>query len=425
MLNIYMPKNPSRFFICTVLSALLLTGCTSTVTTGSPPVDIPADTTVPVTETPLHTEPPFEEYDISLMALGDNLIHMGIVRSGVQSDGSRNYSILFEGISDFIDTADIKIINQETPLAGNELGFSGYPLFNSPTEIGDAIAGAGFNVVLQASNHSADQGISGIDSCVAFWRTHPDVLLTGLHEPVEAESREIPLLTIKDKTFAILNYTYGPNYGTAPDNLASRLDILCDIDPNSRLIDFTTINPQVLEDIRTAEEIADIVIVCPHWGTEYSTSPSTYQETFAKQMTEAGADLIIGTHPHVVQPVRTIEAENGNTALCYYSLGNYVSTQKDGKSMLEGMAWVTFHVTEDGIYLSQEDTGIIPLVCHYSSGPVRFKKVYPLEDYTEELALSHGIINYAGISFHLKDLTGWTEEILGDWVIPASTVLNN
>ena len=371
----------------------------------------------------IETEPAFEEYDITLMALGDNLIHMGIVRTGMLADGSRNYSFLFEGISSFLDKADIKMINQETPLAGNELGFHGYPLFNSPTEIGDAIVNAGFNVVLHASNHSADQGISGLDNCVAFWRTYPEVLLTGIHEP--AQSREIPLLTIKDKTFAILNYTYGPNYGSAPDNLASRMDILCNIDPQSKLIDFTTLNPQVIEDIKAAEEIADMVIVCPHWGTEYATTPSSYQEAFAKQMTEAGADVIIGTHPHVVQPVRMIQADNGNTALCYYSLGNYVSTQKTAQSMLEGMAWVTFHVTENGISLSTEDTGIIPLVCHYSSGPVRLKNVYLLEEYTEELATSHGIINYGGISFHLDDLTHWSEDILGEWVITADTALTN
>lgn len=377
------------------------------------------------TQTPqaIETEPAFEEYDITLMAIGDNLIHMGIVRTGMQADGSLNYSFLFDGISSFLEKADIKIINQETPLAGNELGFHGYPLFNSPTEIGDAIVDAGFNVVLHASNHSADQGISGLDNCIAFWRTYPEVLLTGIHEPVE--TRKIPLLTIKDKTFAILNYTYGPNYGTAPDNLANRMDILCNIDPQSKLIDFTTLNPQVIEDIKAAEEIADMVIVCPHWGTEYATTPSSYQEAFAKQMTEAGADVIIGTHPHVVQPVRMIQADNGNTALCYYSLGNYVSTQKNGQSMLEGMAWVTFHVTENGISLSAEDTGIIPLVCHYSSGPVRLKNVYLLEEYTEELATSHGIINYGGISFHLDYLTDWSEEILGEWVITAETALAN
>lgn len=369
------------------------------------------------------SEPVFEEYDIHLMALGDNLIHMGVVYTGKQANGSLDYSFLFKGISDFLEEADIKMINQETPLAGNHLGFSGYPHFNSPTEVGDAIVDAGFNVVLHASNHSADQGINGIDNCVSFWQSYPEILLTGIHEATD--SPEIPLLTVKDKTFAILNYTYGPNYGTAPDNLASRMDILCAINEQTKAIDFTTLNPCVIEDIKEAEKIADIVIVCPHWGTEYATTPSSYQEAFALQMTEAGADVIIGTHPHVVEPVALIEAENGNTSLCYYSLGNYVSTQKNGQSMLEAMAWLTFHVNETGISLSLEDTGVVPLVCHYTSGPVRIQNIYLLEEYTEELASSHGIISYGGISFHLNDLTAWSNEILGKWVISAEDALGD
>ena len=371
---------------------------------------------------PIPEEPEFKEYDIHLMALGDNLMHMGVVYSGKKSDGSLNYDFLFDGISEFLEQADIKIINQETPLAGNQRGFSGYPNFNSPTEVGDAIADAGFNVVLQASNHSADQGIDGMDDCVTFWRSHPEVLLTGIHEP--ADSPEIPMLTIKDKTFAILNYTYGPNYGSAPDSLSSRMNILCAVNEQTKAIDYTTLNPQVIEDIKSAEKVADMVIVCPHWGTEYETTPSSYQKNFALQMTEAGADVIIGTHPHVVQPVELIEAANGNTALCYYSLGNYVSTQKKGKSMLEAMAWITFHVTENGISLAMEDTGVIPLVCHYTSGPVRIKDVYLLENYSEELAANHGIISYGGISFHMNDLTTWSEEILGSYVLSAKQALN-
>ncbi len=374
-------------------------------------------------EEPVSTEPPFEEYAINLMALGDNLIHMGVVNTGKQADGSLDYSFLFDDISDFLEKADIKMINQETPLAGNHLGFSGYPNFNSPTELGDAIVDAGFNVVLHATNHTADQGISGLDNCISYWRGYPEVLLTGIQE--STDTPEIPLITIKDKTFAILNYTYGPNYGTAPDNLSSRMNILCNIDPQTKAIDFTTLNPKVLEDIQEAEKIADVVIVCPHWGTEYTTTPSSYQKSFAEQMTAAGADVIIGTHPHVVQPVEIIEAQNGNTALCYYSLGNYVSTQKNGPSMLEAMAWITFRVTENGISLSTEDTGVIPLVCHYTSGPVRIDRIYLLEDYTEELATGHGIINYGGISFHLNDLTTLSDEVLGEWVITADEALGN
>lgn len=383
------------------------------------------------------TEPAFQEYDISLMAVGDNLMHMGVVYTGKKDDGSYDYTCLYDGIGEFLDKADIKIINQETILAGNALGFSGYPHFNSPTEVGDSLAKVGFNVVLHASNHAADQGVSGIDNCVAFWKTHPEVLMLGIHEPYDKYvtndsnsitdtdvTNRIATMEIGGYTFAILNYTYGPNYEIVSKEVASRMDILCNINEQTRALDFTTMNPQVLTDIEEADKLADIVIVCPHWGTEYETVPSSYQQEFARQMTQAGADVIIGTHPHVVQPVEWITAENGNTSLCYYSLGNYVSTQKNGQSMLEALAWVTFHVTEDGISISNEKTGVIPLVCHYSSNPVRIQYVYLLEEYTEELASHHGIISYGGISFHASDLQAWSDEILGSAVLDANSVID-
>lgn len=367
----------------------------------------------------------FQEYDITVMMVGDNLMHMGVIYTGKQSDNTYDFSFLFNGITDFLNAADIKIINQETIMAGNSLGFSGFPEFNSPTEVGDAIANAGFNVVLHASNHAADKGIKGIESCIDFWSNHPEVLLTGIHKPVEEADSEasIPLLTVKDVTFAILNYTYGPNYEVVSSDLVKRMNLLCDRNPQSGAMDYTSLNPQVIEDIQLAKSLADVVIVCPHWGTEYRTDYSTYQQVFAQQMTAAGADLIIGTHPHVPQPIEWIEAENGGKSLCYYSLGNYVSTQKTGKSMLEGMAWVTYHVTEDSVTLNEEKTGVIPLVCHYSSSPVRIKNICPLEDYTSEMASSHGIIPYGGISFSLSDLQGWSSEIFKDWVLSKDVVL--
>lgn len=372
------------------------------------------------------SEPAFTEYDIQLMAIGDNLLHMGLVNSGKQADGSLNYDFLFTEISEYLNRSDIKIINQETPLAGNSRGFSGYPNFNSPTEVGDAIAKAGFNVVLSATNHSADQGIDGIDSIVSYWNNHPEILLAGLHAPVDETldtNPRIHLLTIKEKTFAILNYTYGPNYGSAPTKLAQRMDILCNIDPGSKVIDFTTINPTVLEDIAEAKSMADIVIVCPHWGTEYALEPSSYQRSFAIDMTEAGADVIIGTHPHVPQPIEVVTSPNGNTSLCYYSLGNYVSTQQNGPSMLEELAWVSFHVTENDITVDFEKSGALPIVCHYYSGPLRFGNIYALEDYTEELASRHGIIQWGNIPFHLADLEKWSQQVLGDRALKKTDCL--
>lgn len=410
------------------------------------PVITPEPTPEP-TATPVPTPTPFPEYDINIMMVGDNLMHMGIVSTGAQADGSYNYDFLFDGITEYLAQAEIKIINQETIFGGNYEGFSGYPNFNSPTEVGDAIAKAGFNVVLHASNHTADMGVSGMKNCVAFWEQYPEVMTVGIRdkektaqeetgpeavevytedaqdvayswEKVKTESgSEIPLMKIADVTFAILNYTYGPNMGSLPKSYEGYMDMLCEYNASNRLIDFTTLREEVLTDIREAEQLADVVIVCPHWGTEYTTKPSSYQKKFALQMTEAGADIIIGTHPHVIQPVEWVEAENGNRALCYYSLGNYVSTQKQTLCMLEGMAWITFRMTEDGLIMVEEETGVLPLVCHYNAMPVRLKSVYLLEEYTEEQAAAHGIREYGGVTLVLSDLQKWSSEVFADWIL--------
>ena len=366
-----------------------------------------------------------EPEKIRLMMLGDNLMHMGIVRSGDQPDGSRNYDMLFEPIKDHLALADIKMINQETIFGGNSLGFSGFPYFNSPTEVGDAIAKAGFNVVLHASNHAADQGIKGLKHCVNFWGKYPDVLMTGIFEKANEPNQDIALLEVDGVTFAILNYTYSPNLSSLPKDIQGHLAMLCDWNTGNGMINFTKLHPDVLTDIATAEQMADVVIVCPHWGTEYTFVPSSYQQKFARQMTEAGADLIIGTHPHVIQPVEWIESDNGNQALCYYSLGNYVSTQQDEEPMLEAMAWVTFVKEGERVEILEEETGAIPMVCHYTSGPVRLDRVYFLDEYTQELARVHGIHAFGGADFSLTNLQLWAEEVLGDFRLHSQDVFQD
>jgi len=361
-----------------------------------------------------------EEKHIQLMMVGDNLLHMGVVNTGKQEDGSYNFDFLFEGIGAFLEEAEIKMINQETIFGGNELGFSGYPAFNSPTEVGDAIVNAGFNVVLHSSNHAADKKIAGLKHCVEYWKQYPEVTMAGIHEE---DVSPIQILTVEEIDFAILNYTYGPNLETLPSSIEGHLDMLCNYDENTGAIDFTTIHPDVLTDIAEAEEMADVVIVCPHWGTEYTTKSSSYQEKFALQMTEAGADIIIGTHPHVVQPMEWIEADNGNRALCYYSLGNYVSTQKNPLCMLEAMAWIDFFVTEDGIVINEEGTGVVPMVCHYNADPVRVDGIYLLQDYTAEQAASHGIKIYGGETLYLRDLQVWSYQVFGENALTVEKVL--
>ena len=187
-----MKSTKMKIFKLTIFTLILTSGCFSPVgneviSTETECVVISTDNfdsteTELVTESEIVTETEISnEYDIKLMAVGDNLMHMGVINSGKQEDGSYDYSFLFDGISDFLEAADIKMINQETILGGNERGLSGYPRFNSPTEMGDTLAAVGFNVVLHASNHAGDQDTSGLISCAAFWDKYPDILTVGIH----------------------------------------------------------------------------------------------------------------------------------------------------------------------------------------------------------------------------------------------------
>lgn len=379
------------------------------------------------TETIVETESEYVEQakkKLRLMMVGDNLMHLSIVNSGNQPDGSRDYALLFEPIKDYLEIADVKITNQEIILGGNYLGFSGYPKFNSPTELGDSIVEAGFNVVLHATNHAADKGIEGINNCIDFWSSYPEIVMTGIFKEVDEENQDIGLLEIDGVTFAILNYTYSPNLSTLPKWLQGHLAMLCDWDKQSGKIDFKTIHPDVLTDIQKAKEMADVVVVCPHWGNEYTFVPTVYQKEFARQMTEAGADLIIGTHPHVIQPIEWIETENGNRALCYYSLGNYVSTQYKPATMLEAMAWVVFEVGEESVEIVEEETGAIPMVYQYKQRH-SFENIYFLDEYSESLAQTHGILVHGEEGFSYENLKRWADEVLGEWRLSYKEVFKD
>ncbi len=405
----------------------------------------------------------FEPKTIHIMAVGDNLLHEGIISTGRQPDGSLNYDFEFADIKPFIDAADIAVINQETPLAGNSYGFKGYPCFNSPTEVGDAIANAGFNVVTAATNHAYDQKAKGLYSYADYFvENHPEIVLCGIRGnlpnlhgqpktsegPAEtvslAETKEtaaeesetkasdaaasprnerIQYLEIQGYTFALLNYTYGTNLATYPSDAEGHLDMLCDYSRKNRMLNFTALNDYVLPDIYEAKQTSDFVIVFPHWGNEYQTTASPYQEAWAKMFADAGADLIIGCHPHVVQPVTKVVSDLGNEVLCYYSLGNFASLQRQRRAMFEAMAWVTLTDDEEGkLHIVEEESGALPMVMQYTTG-ARFQAVVPLDEYTESLAASHGIITRGEGKLSITDMNNWADTLLTTYRMKKEEIL--
>lgn len=360
------------------------------------------------------------EKKATLMAVGDNLIHTAVWQAGVQKDGSHDYTVLYKNISDYLESTDIRVINQETIFAGDDKGLQDFPLFNSPEAIGDTVAEMGFNVILHASNHSLDMGQSGLVHSAQFWKTkHPDVTMIGIHEEPEAQP-EIPVIEVNGIRIAMLNYTYSHNSEKFSTYAEGYLNMLCAYDENTREIDFNTIHPQVIEDIKKAEKLADFTIVFPHWGVEYTLEPTNQEIDFANQMTQAGADLIIGTHPHVPQPVEWVTAENGNRALCYYSLGNYTSAQNGIPQMLGILANLTIVQDQSGTYIDEESIKAIPLVTHFVypgwTGSTVVDSTYLLKDYTDEQAAQHGLKRAWGITLTRQKLMDIAESTFGEYL---------
>ena len=363
------------------VSLLQITGCSKIVeepekeeTAETFVVSEPEPEPIPEPESEPEPEPEPEVYTVTLCAVGDDLIHDNLISSGKKEDGTRNYDHLYEHILDEIAPFDVKMINQETILIDEPSEYSGYPRFGSPYEIGEAVVKAGFNVVTHATNHSYDKGEKGVLSTVAFWKEHPEVLMTGMYDN-EEDYQNISVGTFNNIRIAFLNYTYSLNGLSLPSDKQYYVNTLYDDD-------------KIASDIQKAREISDFVIVCPHWGTEYVYEATNYQRSEAQIFVDNGADLIIGAHPHVVEPLEILFDEEGNEIPCYWSLGNYVSSQNEIPRMLGAMAKVTIEMTEGDERAHLVSCDMEPIVTHITSD-CKSATTYMLKDYTEELAAEH------------------------------------
>lgn len=312
---------------------------------------------------------------VELVAVGDNLIHSMVIKSGKQEDGTYDYNYMYENIKEHIEDADIKVINQETMLIKDPNKYSGYPTFGSPIEIGEAILNSGFNVITCATNHSFDKKEEGIMDTIEFFDNKENITLLGIHNN-EEDSNEISIVEYNDISFAMLNYTYGLNGFQMPNGKEYLVDTF--MNDNEKQI--------MLLQINKASTMADFTIVFMHWGIEYTIEETQNQRDLALEIANAGADIIIGTHPHVVEPLKEITTEDGRIVPVYYSLGNFVSNQDRLDTMIGGMAKVTFIKENDNCYI--ENTELIPLVTNIQNGQ-KFFNVYTLEEYNEELINTH------------------------------------
>lgn len=333
-----------------------------------------AATTVSVVNKEEETTKPITNSKVTLLAVGDNLIHNTLISAGEQADGSLNYDSLYANMKPEIEKFDISVIDQETILGGSDFEYTGYPVFNSPWEIGDAAINAGFDVFNCATNHTLDKGWAGIEKEIEFFSTKDNVVQLGVNA---SEDKKITYYEKNGITFSMLNYTYGTNGIPLPSDKPWCVNMLE--------------KDSVAKDIKEARANSDVVIVFPHWGTEYSFDVSDYQKEYTKMFSELGVDIVIGCHPHVIEPVEWVtNEETGHKMIVYYSLGNFISHQIDPENLLGGMAELTIEKHDSEITISSAK--FVPIVTHYhkSAETGRFEfNVYKLNDYTDELAASH------------------------------------
>lgn len=332
---------------------------------------------------------PEKDTEITIVMVGDILLHAPVEEAAKRDDGSYNFDFIFENLKKDISSADIAIVNQEVIIGGQELGVSGYPSFNAPYQIGDALVYAGFDVVCHGTNHALDKGKSGLLNCCKYWREqHPEITVVGINETEDAYNN-IDIVEEKGIRIAILNYTYGTNGIPQPKGMPHAVDML-DKD-------------KVERDLKFAEENADFTIVCPHWGTEYNLGVDKSQKYWAEIFRKNGADLVLGTHSHVIEPIEMLEDvgigitnnHGGGDMLVYYSLGNFVNwTSGKGKGvanrMVGGMADVTLGRNAKGEVVIKSH-GVTPVVTHLQKGHEGVI-VYPLTEYTDELGKNNEIV---------------------------------
>lgn len=365
-------------------------------------VDGQAPTNQVQADTEVVTEEVFKPTSAKLVAVGDNLMHRSCTLSAKNADGTYDFTKHFANMADIFKAADLAVISQDTVLGGIELGATSTEtgIFNTAVELADGMADAGINVVLAANNHIMDEGSAGLNTMMSYFSTkYPNITLLGVNNSREAKDEPVYVETNNIK-IAMINYSYGSNQPA-------------DLDASPYLLN--QYDEDWLSDIlKQAREEADFIIAFPFWGEQNSMDYTQEQERQAQFLADNGVDLIIGSYPHVVEPVKWITAENGDRTLVYYSLGNFQSIQNTVENMLGGQANITISKEEDGTHIS--DYSLDFVVTHYeqreSSEYYDIVTTYPLADYTSDLAARHGMSVSGNEEFDLASLQGLSSQIL-------------
>lgn len=243
---------------------------------------------------------------LTLVMVGDVLIHGSLYQDAIVELGKYDFRYIFKDVEPLLNNYDLKFYNQESIIGGKELGLSSYPRFNSPEEIGDAMVELGFNLVSLANNHTLDKGETGVVNSLNYWKQH-DVMTAGSYLSEEHRVKN-NIKVMNDISYTLLSYTAMTNGIPVPKGKEYLVNVYEE--------------EKVKEDVKRVRDEVDLLIVSMHWGNEYSNTESDSQREKAEYLASLGVDIIIGHHPHVIQPIEKID-----DTLVFYSLGNFLSAQ--------------------------------------------------------------------------------------------------
>lgn len=348
-----------------IIGEMVTAKITGVVSTENENVIPDIDTIVAEVAIPEEPAPIPEDTVVTMIAAGDIMFHYPQVISAKKEDGGYDFSSSFEYIKDHVQAADIAIANLETVIAGEGETPRGYPRFRSPKEVLDGIKEAGFDMLVTANNHSADRGRDGILKTIEELENRQlEYIGTS-----RGEKRDYIIKEVKGVKIGVLSYTFGLN---GLDSLLSSEELQNMVN----LIDAERISMSIAE---ARSNGAEVIIVYLHWGHEYHRQASDEQRTLAAFLSESGADVILGSHPHVVQEMESINIK-GKDIPVVYSMGNLLSNQR-----YETMG-VSY--TEDGLLVS------IRIVKKWDTGDVSIETFIPIPTWVNRWSTVNGKYNY-------------------------------
>ncbi len=330
------------------LFCLALLGCGVQPAIAPVPIDDGTRLQIPVKKT------------VTLVATGDILMHNTQIAAGQQADGSFQFDSFFEPVKSLIHYGDYVSTNFEAAMAGPDSGYTGYPKFNSPDEMAVTLKEAGYDLVITSNNHILDRGYSGAIRTMDVLR---DASLDIVGTYQSQEEKDIFLIKDLDGVrVGYLAYSYGTNGIPVPKEHPYFFNFL---DEETILKDVKALRPQV-----------DVLVLVLHWGVEYSLQPTADQKELARTLLEAGVDVILGSHPHVIQPMEVVKINNQDKFVIY-SMGNFIGDQRGVERNSGVILNLTFEkdVTEERTVLKK--VSYTPTYSHSyrDKGRLRFRVV--------------------------------------------------